>query len=155
MTLGTIREVIALRRLKQAVICMLILLVFPSSCFAQSSKPEFTEEEIQFINTHPVVHLCVDPNFVPYEFIDSDGAYKGIAADYIKLLSEKTGIEMVVENLPWTEAYEMAVEKKLDVLPCVAKTPQREEYFLFSDPYIDFQRVIVVQNNTNDIKDLF
>ena len=143
-----------MRRLKQAFVCLLVLLLFPSVCFAQGSKPEFTEEEKQFINTHPVVHLCVDPNFVPYEFIDSDGEYKGIAADYIKLLSDKTGIEMVVDkNLPWTEAYEMAVEKKLDVLPCVAKTPQREQYFLFSDPYIDFQRVIVVQNTNNDIKD--
>ncbi len=142
-----------MRKLKQAVICILILLLFPSACFAQAAEPKFTEEEKQFINTHPVVHLCVDPNFVPYEFIDSDGVYKGIAADYIKLLSEKTGIEMVVDkNLPWTEAYELAVEKKLDVLPCVAKTPQREEYFLFSDPYIDFQRVIVVQDSNNDIK---
>jgi signal transduction histidine kinase/CheY-like chemotaxis protein/HPt (histidine-containing phosphotransfer) domain-containing protein len=150
----TIREVVALRSLKQAVICMLILFLLPSACYAQASTPEFTEEEEQFINTHPVVHLCVDPNFVPYEFIDSDGVYKGIAADYIKLLSKKTGIEMVVDkNLSWTKAYEMAVEKKLDVLPCVAKTPQREAYFLFSDPYIDFQRVIVVQNTNNDIKD--
>lgn len=143
-----------MRRLKQAVICMLIILLLPPACYAQTATPEFTEEEEQFINTHPVVHLCVDPNFVPYEFIDSDGEYKGIAADYIKLLSEKTGIAMVVEKkLPWNEAYELAVEKKLDVLPCIAKTPQRETYFLFSDPYIDFQRVIVVQDTNNEIKD--
>ena len=38
-------------------------------------------------------HLGVDPTFVPYEFIDSDGLYKGIAADYIALICEKDGLE--------------------------------------------------------------
>lgn len=90
---------------------------------------------------------------MPYEFIDSDGEYKGIAADYIKLLSDKTGIEMVVEkNLTWDEAYEMAAEKQLDFLPCVARPP-RENSISCSQNHIDFQRVIVVQNTNNDVKD--
>ncbi|MBP6491466.1 MAG: transporter substrate-binding domain-containing protein [Clostridia bacterium] len=141
--------------LKRTVLCMLLILAFSAVCDAQSAAPEFTDEEKQFILEHPVIHFGVDPEFVPYEFIDSDGEYKGIAADYIKLLSDKTGIEMVVEkNLTWDEAYEMAAEKELDFLPCVAKTSQREQYFLLSEPYIDFQRVIVVQNTNNDVKDL-
>lgn len=134
---------------------MIVFLAFSSACNALTAKPDFTETEKQFIDEHPVIHLCIDPEFVPYEFIDSDGEYKGIAADYINILSEKIGIQMVAEkNLTWTEGYELAVEKKLDVLPCVAKTGLREQYFLFSEPYIDFQRVIVVQNMNDTIKDL-
>lgn len=134
---------------------MIVLLAFRSVCIAQTLNPDFTEKEEQFIAEHPEIHLCIDPEFVPYEFIDSDGEYKGITADYIKILSEKIGIQMVAaKNLTWTEGYELAVEKKLDVLPCVAKTEQRERYFLFSEPYIDFQRVIVVQNRNDSIKSL-
>ena len=144
-----------MKKFRFAVICMLLILLFPAAGYAHADQPEFTAEEQQFIKDHPVVHLCVDPEFVPYEFIDSDGQYKGIAADYIKLLSEKTGIKMVpAKSLSWAKAYEMAVEKKLDVLPCVAKTQQREQYFLFSQPYIDFQRVIVIQNTNNSIRNL-
>ena len=132
-----------------------LMMAFSTVCTAQATKIQFTDKEKQFINQNPVIHLCVDPEFVPYEFIDSDGVYKGIAADYIKILSERTGIQMVVEkNLPWTKAYELAVEKKLDVLPCVAKTEQREKYFLFSEPYIDFQRVIVIKKENNTIKNI-
>lgn len=131
------------------------MIALSTVCSAQTTEIKFTEKEKQFINQNPVVHLCVDPGFVPYEFIDSDGEYKGIAADYIKILSERTGIQMVVEeNLPWSKAYELAVEKKLDVLPCVGKTEQREQYFLFSEPYIDFQRVVVVNKENNTIKNL-
>ena len=112
-----------------------------------------TQAEKEFIQEHPVIHMGVDPTFVPYEFIDSDGVYKGIAADYIELISQKTGLKMIpAPNLTWSEAYEKAVEKELDVLPCVSKTEERQQYFLFSDPYFTFQRVIFVNANNNSVQ---
>ena len=102
---------------------------------------------------HPTIRLSVDPEFIPYEFFDSDGKYKGIAADYQDLISEKTGLRFeVAPGLTWSEAYESAVERKLDALPCVSRTPQRERYFLFSDAYISFQRVMFVNKDNTGIK---
>lgn len=42
-----------------------------------------TEEELEFIKSHPVIRIGVDPGFVPFEFIGEDGGYKGIAADVL------------------------------------------------------------------------
>ena len=118
----------------------------------ESSQIEFTQEELDFIKEHPTIKLGIDPDFMPYEFIDSDGEYKGIAADYIQLLSEKINIKMIIEpDMTWAKAYEMGVEKKVDVLPCVSKTEEREQYFIFSDPYFTVQRVIVVQEDVENI----
>ena len=90
---------------------------------------------------------------VPYEFIDTDGEYKGIAADYIKLISERTGLNMVVQkDLTWSEAYEKGVQRELDVLPCVSKTAERQRYFQYSEPYYTFQRVIFTNENNKNIK---
>ena len=126
---------------------------------ADLPKLDLTAAEIQFIKDHPTIHLGVDPEFIPYEFFDSDGVYKGIAADYIDWISRGTGLKFeVASGLTWSEAYENAVERKLDVLPCVSKTQQRERYFLFSDAYISFQRVMFVNRDNTDIKsfeDLF
>ncbi|MBN1777555.1 MAG: transporter substrate-binding domain-containing protein [Clostridiales bacterium] len=109
--------------------------------------------EFKFIGDHPVITLGVDPEFIPYEFFDTDGEYKGIAADYLDLISQKTGLQFTAaENLTWSQAYEYAVERKLDMLPCVSKTAQREKYFLFSDPYISFQRVMFLGEDNNDVK---
>jgi len=50
------------------------------------------------------------------------------------------------------------VERQLDALPCVSKTPQRERYLLFSDAYLSFQRVVFVSQDNRSIKrfeDLF
>lgn len=105
-----------------------------------------------------MIRLGIDPAFIPYEFLDTDGVYKGIAADYIDLISKKTGLKMdVTDGLTWSEAYEKGVNKELDVLPCVSMTKQRQQYFLFSDSYLSFQRAIFinkVNNKTDSFDDL-
>ena len=117
-----------------------------------SNALNLTPEEQAFLRDHPVIHLGVDPSFVPYEFIDLDGTYKGIAADYIALIQERTGLNMVVTpGLTWTEAYEQAVKGKIDVLPCVGQTAEREKYFLFSEGYYTFHRAVFFNEETKDI----
>ncbi len=58
----------------------------------------------------------------------------------------------IARGLTWSQAYESAVEKKLDMLPCVSKTAQRERYFLFSNAYLSFQRVIFVNQDEKSIQ---
>jgi two-component system, sensor histidine kinase and response regulator len=112
-----------------------------------------TAAEKEFIKEHPVIRLGVDPTFIPYEFIDTDGTYKGIAADYIELICARTGLAMIpAMGLTWSEAHEKAANKELDVLPCISRTPEREKYFLFSDSYYTFQRVIFIHESNNAIK---
>lgn len=148
-----------MKRLTFLFVFTVLLLILSASSIAESDELNLTDSEKNFIKEHPVIYLGVDPNFVPFEFIDSDGVYKGIASDYIKLLSKKIGIEMVVKkDLTWDQAYELAVEKKIDVLPCVSGTEERKQYFIFSQPYYYFQRVIVVNESNKTIKgieDLF
>lgn len=133
-----------------SLLLMILLQVMPS--FGASGDIVWTAEEKKFIEQHPKIQLGVDPSFIPYEFVDKDGVYKGIAADTIMLISERVGIEMdIVPGLTWSEAYEKAVERQLDVLPCVSKTPEREKYFLYSDPYYSFIRVIILNDKDNTI----
>ncbi|MCE5188309.1 MAG: transporter substrate-binding domain-containing protein [Eubacteriales bacterium] len=118
----------------------------------EGNELELTQAERDFIRNHPSIRLGVDPSFVPYEFIDSDGIYKGVAADYIALIEQKTGLDMVVTpGLTWAEAYEKAISNQIDVLPCVAQTTERERYFLFSDTYFTFQRAVFINEDTTGI----
>jgi len=111
-----------------------------------------TPEEQAFLREHPTIRLGVDPTFVPYEFIDLDGTYKGIAADYIALIEERTGLNMVITTgLTWAEAYDQAVNGKIDVLPCIGQTPEREKYFLFSNGYFTFHRAVFFNEETKGI----
>lgn len=132
---------------------LLILTTMPLFAEATENDLNLTEDELNFIEAHPTVYLAVDPQFYPYEFFDTDGEYKGIAADYLKLISERTGINFVTsKGLTWTEAYEMAATKQLDMLGCVLKTTAREAIFNYSKPYYNTFRVIYISDTNREIK---
>lgn len=128
---------------------LLIGLIFILPVYAEETI-DLTEEERAFIEDHPLISMGVDPTFVPFEFLDTDGTYKGIANDYIELLSQKTGLKFVIkEGLTWSQAYEQAVEGEIDILPCIANTGNRASYFLFSDKYYDYQRVMILKKGSS------
>ncbi len=156
------RDISLVRRF--AVIWLLLCLggvSFDSEVTArQNNRLSLTDEELQYIDMHREVSVGVDPFFSPYEFIDTDGQYKGIVADYVELIEERTGLVFqVVEGLSWDEAYEMAIQGDIDVLPCVGVTSQRADFFLFSDVYMTYQRVILSRTDAprydrNDLQDV-
>ncbi len=141
-------------RAVSAVIYAVVILLTTGAipCFSAEDL-NWTEEELAFMKEHPVILLGVDPEFVPFEFIDERGEYKGIAADYLALISEKTGLQFeIAKGLTWPEAYDKAVRREVDALPIISKTPEREEHFLFSEPYYYYKRVIVTRDTDTDIK---
>jgi signal transduction histidine kinase/CheY-like chemotaxis protein/HPt (histidine-containing phosphotransfer) domain-containing protein len=129
-----------------------VLAVLAVPCLAAGGSISWDEAERAFLDEHPVIRLGIDPEFVPFEFIDEDGQYKGITADYLALISEKTGLTFeVVPNLTWPEAYDLALAGDLDALPAIGKIAEREQFFLFSEPYYAFKRVIVIHDQEKAI----
>lgn len=132
-----------------------ILLIFMfvfllASCSEKEVVVELTETEKTFIKNHPVIKVGVDPAFVPFEFFDENNEYKGIAADYLNLISKRTGLQFeVMKNLTWQQASDLAKMGAIEVLPAISRTEEREEFFIFSEPYYYFKRVIVTQSNDN------
>lgn len=116
--------------------------------YALDDQLTWTENELSFIENHPIIRLGVDPQFVPFEFIDRNGEYQGVTADYLSFISEKTGLEFEVrKDLSWPEAYDLALEREVDVLPAVGITSDREAHFLFSKSYYYFKRVITTRDS--------
>ena len=136
-----------MRRIVLMIVMACVLLISVGPSFAQSTVLFFTEEEKMFIKMHPEIALAIDPTFFPYEFIDKDGVYKGIAADYLALISDRTGIQFTVpSDLSWNQAYEKAMLGELDMLSCVLKTNARQLYFNYSSPYYFTYRSIFVKD---------
>ena len=119
---------------------------------------KFSAQEKAWLADHSRILLGVDPEFVPFEFIDVDGSYRGMCADYVSLISERTGIAMdIAPNLSWNEAVERAKIKKIDVLPCVGMTEKRKEFLTYSNPHQTFYRVFVTKEGSvigNSVDDL-
>ena len=130
-----------------------IWFIFVASLLCANSTINFTSEEVSFIENHKEIHIGVDPKFVPFEFLDKQGAYSGIAADVLDIISSRTGL--IFKNNPdlnWVETIEQAKNRTIDLLPIVGYTEERAQYLTFLKPYLQFQRTIVVQESNTSIK---
>lgn len=117
-----------------------------------SAGIKLSAEEKEWIKTHKNIRLGVDPEFIPFEFVNEQGDYQGITSDYIALLNKRLGLKMqVVKGLTWSEAVKQAKNKDIDVLPCVGITEERKDYFMYSKNYISFYRVIITRDTINFI----
>jgi peptidoglycan hydrolase-like protein with peptidoglycan-binding domain len=91
-------------KIMKVILAIMTIAVISTPCFAVESSISWTEDELAFMKDNPVIRLGVDPGFVPFEFIDEDDQYKGIAADYLALISERTGLKFeVAKGLTWPE----------------------------------------------------
>lgn len=116
---------------------------------------QLSAAERQWLAAHPHIRLGVDPAWAPFEFIDQDGNYAGMAAEYMRVLSDLLGVTMEpVAGLSWTEVLEQAERRQLDLLPCAVMTPQRDAYLDFTEHYLNFPMVILTRTDSRFISGL-
>lgn len=115
--------------------------------FAQdrpSSTLILTEAEKAWLARHPDIGLAIDTGWAPFEFVDDEGAYRGMAAEYIRLVEKRLGIQLRIDTKrKWPEMVEAVKAHDLDAFSLVVKTPNRDAYLNFTEPYISFPMVIV------------
>lgn len=137
-----------------SILCVIV----SNSALAATAPVNLSEAEQQWLNAHPTIRLAVDIDWAPFEFIDDDNQYAGMAAEYIGLVREKLGIEFTVETeKPWSEVVASVKNGELDMFPSVVSTTQRREYVNFSKTYLSFPMVIVTSDQVayvNGLKDL-
>jgi len=110
-----------------------------------------TKQELAWLDNHPVIRLAPDPQFQPIEFIDENGNYSGIGADFVKLLEQKLGIKFeIVVCADWDEVISRTRKREVDVLNAVVRTPEREAFLTFPPPYLTLPSVILVQKNVSE-----
>jgi PAS domain S-box-containing protein len=111
-----------------------------------------TNQEKVWLENNPVIRLGYDIDYPPVEYTDKDGNYLGISAEYMTLIAEilNVSIEPAAPQ-SWQATIDAAKVGDLDILSAVARTPQREDYLLFTEPYLNFPMVIVTNNDVSYI----
>jgi len=144
-----------MKKLILTIIIILIQLNTASSFSKNTEAIEFTQQEKDWIKDHPVILVAPDPVFPPYEFYDSNEGFSGISMDYLKEVSDLTGLEFkILRFSTWSEVLAKAQSKEIDMLSAATKTPQRSEYLIFTEPYIITPNVIVMRNDVENTFEL-
>ena len=107
-----------------------------------------TAAEQAWLALHPIIRLAPDPDFPPIEFLDSNGHYRGIAADYAALVEQKLGIKFTLVHLEsWDEVLEQAQRREIDMFGAASESPQRAKYMAFTRPHIQLPGVIIINKD--------
>lgn len=102
-----------------------------------------TAEERIWLGEHLVLRVGIDANRAPVEFVDEAGEPMGISVVYLQRLEKLLGLRVEwVRGLAWTEAKLQLAAGRLDVLPTMAVTPDRQRSIHFTEPYLSFPIVI-------------
>ena len=123
---------------------------------SHSSKLNLSTQEQAWLKQHPVILLGIDRHFPPYEWLDKQNNYQGIAADFLHLIEQRVGIhfDIVSYKNAGHEILEDAQAGKVDMLSCLAKTESREKYLNFSPAYINSSAVIIAEQSQGYINSL-
>ncbi|CAD5108536.1 bifunctional diguanylate cyclase/phosphodiesterase [Zestomonas carbonaria] len=136
-------------------ILLLCLALLATPCMALT----LSQEERDWLAEHRQLRLGIDASWPPFEFRDEENRYQGLAADYVKLIEQRLGIQLQpIEPSSWSEVLAQAKAGDLDLLPGIMSTPERQSYLRFTRPYLDFPVVILARQGgpqPRALKDLY
>lgn len=106
-------------------------------------------------HTTATLFVGVDPFWRPIEYIESDGEYEGIAAEFLSEIEFRTGLNFeVVRGITWEDAQEAALSGEIDILTAMFPTPRRQGRLLFTKPYLTLYTVMVTRKGEASIESL-
>lgn len=95
-----------------------------------------------------------DNTYPPLTFINSKNQSDGYDVDLLRLLEKENKSKFLIILMDWNDAKQSVVTGSADILAGVAKKPDREELFDFTEPYLETKSVILTKKNNFIIKDL-
>lgn len=107
---------------------------------------DLTDEEIAFLTDFGTVKVGIDPDWEPYELITEDGQFIGIAAYLLDIIFKRAGIDYeIIHTKDWAETLALSRSGGVHLLGFLNKTPQREEWLTFTDPYYNDPNVLITR----------
>ncbi|MEJ2692966.1 MAG: EAL domain-containing protein [Candidatus Thiodiazotropha sp.] len=119
-----------------ALVCMLCVPLFP--CLADED-PVASASEI---------------DYPPLSIERQDGTAGGFSVELLQAVLKTMGREVSFKVGAWSDIKQMLEIGQLDVLPLVGRTPEREQVFDFTVPYLSLYGAVFVRNDQNDINSL-
>lgn len=88
-----------------------------------------------------------DIQFPPYEYMDTDGVYKGFNVDLLKAISLVSGMEFEFIPMKWEDAFRSIERGQADIIQGMKESEDRRTRFSFTDSLLLNSQSIFVRSN--------
>lgn len=144
---GYARPIVALTGV---VLCLFgLFLTFTAEA---ASRVKLTSEENTWLGKNPgKLVLFFNVEFPPIEFRSEAGTFTGMGADIIAQVEKLLNVTFIKKPSDDWNAHLSALETgECAIAPTIVKTPEREEYAIFTTPYATVPVVIIATNATSE-----
>jgi two-component system sensor histidine kinase EvgS len=105
---------------------------------------QLSDSERDWIRQHPQVRLVINEQFLPVSYRDAQGQYRGISADVLERVSQRTGLVFdVVDSTSITQMMDQVKRGEVDMLAAIPPSPTRAEQVRFTRSYLTSSLVLV------------
>jgi ABC-type amino acid transport substrate-binding protein len=95
-----------------------------------------------------VVAVGTEGSYAPFTFLDEKGELTGYDVEVVRDIARRAGFEARFVPTPWDSMFLGLESKKFDLVANqIAKNPERERKYLFSDDYLVSGAQIIVKAN--------
>jgi ABC-type amino acid transport substrate-binding protein/DNA-binding response OmpR family regulator/anti-sigma regulatory factor (Ser/Thr protein kinase) len=110
-------------------------------------------EEQAWIAAHPVVRVAPDPHFPPLEMVAEDGGYRGLVADYLELIAERTGLHFeAVATADLGDALAKVRDGEAEMLGLDVPDAENTRYLRFTELFVDFPSLLLTRQDQRDAR---
>ncbi|MCF7857860.1 MAG: transporter substrate-binding domain-containing protein [Candidatus Cloacimonetes bacterium] len=100
------------------------------------------------------ISIASEPDYPPYCFVDENGEAAGFSIDLFLSAAKAAGLDVNIKIGIWEQIKQDLAEGKVDALPFVGRTPERENLYDFTMPYLSLHGAVFVLKGTKDINSL-
>ncbi|MBP8226739.1 MAG: amino acid ABC transporter substrate-binding protein [Pararheinheimera sp.] len=122
-----------------AVICLLMFGCKPAETQSPVIAPADTSTKVAELPSEPKAAPCQlklgFESWEPYQYVGLEQQASGLDIEIIQAIAGSMNCTLVLQHGTWQELLGQFRQGQLDVLLGASKTPAREEFALFSEPY--------------------
>ncbi|MCL4458095.1 MAG: transporter substrate-binding domain-containing protein [Nitrospirae bacterium] len=105
-------------------------------------------------NSKPAIKVGSEVEFPPFAIVDEKGQADGFSVELIKAVAKAMDLPIVITTGPWDTMWNGLVSGQLDVLPIVAKSPERQRLVDFSLSHTETFDAFFVRDGSPKIQDI-
>jgi signal transduction histidine kinase len=140
-----LKKAIAMNISRKWLWIMLFLLFSGMGLFAH------TPDSLSGVHFPDTLLIASEPDYPPYCFVNERGEAAGFSVDLFKAAAAAAGFQLKIKTGIWSNIKEDLASGRIDALPLVGRTPEREKEYDFTMPYLSLHGAVFVRRGTSNI----
>lgn len=126
--------------------------ISPSDLISKQIK--LTVDEVKWLSRHRKLVFAGDPDWLPFEGVDSKGNYIGIVSEFVQMIEDMLSIQVdIVNTKEWMDTVKLLKEDKVD-FSSASSTFRYDFPVIRSNKYLSTPFVMVAKNIEGYVEDI-